>query len=121
MSIWRNFSDNELRCRCGCGQLNPNPEFQTLMAIVQYIRERIGVPMPVASAYRCVNHPEERKKKKAGWHNIAAIDLKVSRGVAHQVLELALILGIKGIGINQKGKHRFIHLDMRPERMVWSY
>ncbi|MCV5341128.1 hypothetical protein OFC87_29810, partial [Escherichia coli] len=67
------------------------------------------------------NHPIERKKVKAGWHNKAAIDLKVSREVAHKVLELAMKLGIKGIGVNQKGEHRFIHLDMRPNRMVWSY
>ncbi|EOE6053719.1 D-Ala-D-Ala carboxypeptidase family metallohydrolase [Vibrio cholerae] len=121
LSRWANFSDNELRCKCGCNQSNPNIEFVQLMDKVQLIRQIIGVPLPVSSAYRCVNHPEERKKAKAGWHNKAAIDLAVSRDVAYKVLELAFIIGIKGIGINQKGEERFIHLDMRPELAIWSY
>ncbi|HAS8314695.1 TPA: peptidase M15 [Vibrio vulnificus] len=121
MSRWKNFSDNELKCRCGCGQTNPNPEFIELMNIVQFMRDFLKVPLPVYSAYRCENHPTERKKVKAGWHNKAAIDLKVSRDVAYKVLELAIKLGIKGIGVNQKGDHRFIHLDMRPDRILWSY
>ncbi|HAT8542817.1 TPA: D-Ala-D-Ala carboxypeptidase family metallohydrolase [Vibrio vulnificus] len=121
MSRWANFSDKELRCKCGCNQSNPNIEFVQLIDKVQLIRQILGVPIPVSSAYRCINHPEERNKAKAGWHTKAAIDLAVSREVAYKVLELAFIFGIKGIGINQKGEGRFIHLDMRPELAIWSY
>jgi len=43
------------------------------------------------------------------------------------VLREALILGFTGIGINQKGTGRFLHLDLLPNLLlhprptVWSY
>ncbi|KAB0285479.1 peptidase M15 [Vibrio fortis] len=122
MARWLNFTDDELRCSC-CGRLNPNPEFITLMDLVQKLRERLNVSLSVSSAYRCENHPVERKKKRAGMHNLAAIDLKVSYGKAWRVLEAAIDMGFTGIGINQKGdpKQRFIHLDLREVPRVWSY
>ncbi|WP_407504147.1 D-Ala-D-Ala carboxypeptidase family metallohydrolase [Vibrio parahaemolyticus] len=121
MSRWSNFSDKELRCKCGCNQPNTNPKFIKLMDKVQIIRDVLGVPLPISSAYRCVNHPIEAKKEKAGWHNIAAVDIAVRGKLAIEVMHLALNLGIKGIGVNQKGDGRFIHLDARDEYAIWSY
>lgn len=120
MNTWPNFSDAELNCRC-CGEPNPNLEFIELMDIIQDMRTELGFPFAISSGYRCSDHPEEAKKKKPGQHNIAAVDIKVDRERAHQVLELAFKKGFKGIGINQKGNGRFIHLDMRDYKTIWSY
>lgn len=116
----KNFSDRELKCSC-CGRVNTTQRFNDFMAKVQELRDRYGRPLRVTSAYRCENHPIEAKKRKAGMHSIAAIDLGVSRGEAYKVLKLAFEMGFTGIGVNQKGKGRFIHLDTREKPTVWSY
>lgn len=122
---WKNFKKHELVCQ-HCGEFNPNPEFQTLMDKVQELRDILGFPMGVSSAYRCPNHPiEARKEGGAGEHSLAAIDLKVSYERAFDVMEKAFEMGFTGIGVNQRGDigQRFIHLDLRDpsKRRVWSY
>lgn len=116
----KNFSDSELKCSC-CGRVNTTQRFREFMAKVQLLRDRYGKPLKVSSGYRCEKHPIEAKKKKAGMHSIAAIDLGVSRGEAWRVLKLAFEMGFTGIGVNQKGNGRFIHLDTRANPTVWSY
>lgn len=117
---WQNFSAIELQCSC-CGKSNPNPEFKELMDKVQILRDRVGFPLKVTSAYRCANHPIEAEKDKPGSHNLAAIDLAVSKAEAYKVLYNAMELGFTGIGVQQKGKGRFIHLDLRGQETIWSY
>jgi len=45
----------------------------------------------------------------------------VSGEDAQTLIKLALDLGFKGIGVNQKGEGRFIHIDHRSEPAMWSY
>jgi len=116
-----NFTDDELRCKCGCGELNPHTVFIEFMAKVQTLRTQYGKPLGVTSAYRCPKHPIEAKKETAGQHSIAAIDLSVSRTDAHEVIRLAMLLGFTGLGVDQKGDSRLIHLDSRGVPTVWSY
>jgi uncharacterized protein YcbK (DUF882 family) len=57
-----------------------------------------------------------------GMHTTGlAADIGVSGAEAVQVLRLALEAGFKGIGVQQKGNGRFIHVDMRETPTVWSY
>ena len=116
-----NFSDNELRCKCGCGRLNTTPAFNEFMEKVQALRTAYGKPLVLSSAYRCPEHPIEAAKTKAGQHSKGAVDIRVAYAAAHEVLRLAFSMGFTGIGVNQKGSHRYIHLDMRPNPTVWSY
>lgn len=117
---WKNFSTEELQCSC-CGASNPNPEFIVLMDKIQILRTQAGFPFPVNSAYRCKDHPLEAKKERPGMHPVAAIDIAINRARAHTLLRLAMALGFRGIGVNQKGKTRFIHLDLREVLAIWSY
>jgi len=102
-------------------------EFHILMDAVQRLRDTVGFGMEVTSAYRHPSHPIEAKKlangKPAGQHTIAAIDLAVSRGQAYVVAREAFKAGFTGIGFQQKGEGRFVHLDLRPESeaTIWSY
>lgn len=119
------FSDDELRCRCGCGML-PKQDF---MQRVEELRLKYGKPLRVTSAARC---PEHNAKVSGtgltGPHTTGrAIDFGVLGNEAHFLLELALESGFTGIGVNQKGGARFLHIDDlpnapgHPRPWVWSY
>lgn len=118
-----NFSDAELKCSC-CGGFNDSPQFIALMLDLQCMRDDLGFPLPVTSAYRCKNHPIERSRMPPGYHTIAAVDLGVSGQRAFDVLDYAMTSKkFKGVGINQTGDWagRLIHLDNRSNRAIWSY
>ena len=121
-----NFSSKELSCSC-CGKNEFNKE--TLVAL-QRLRDSIGKPISLSSAYRCPTHNDSISSTgKEGPHTTGkAVDIVGSGKAAWELLSYAMIRSKvwKGIGISQKGKHksRFIHLDtidsdMRP--WVWSY
>lgn len=119
------FSRSELACRCGCGML-PEIDF---MERVEAVRERFGRPMTVTSAARCPAHNARVSGTGAtGPHTTGrAIDLAVRGWDALSVIKIALDCGFTGIGVNQKGGSRFIHLDDLPNKpgqprpTVWSY
>jgi zinc D-Ala-D-Ala carboxypeptidase len=82
--------------------------------------------MRITSAYRCPRHPIEAKKSTPGAHALGlAADIGVEGAEAYRVLNLAFLHGFTGIGVQQKGTGRFIHLDVRngelPGPVVWSY
>ena len=121
---YKYFSDKELQCQ-HCGADGMNEDF---MAKVEFLRHELGFPFKVTSAYRCKDHPIEAKKIVPGAHTSGrAIDIAVRGEEAHKLLKKAFSMGIGGIGVNQKGSSRFIHLDdldqsdshTRP--WVWSY
>lgn len=120
-----NFTKEEFDCK-ETGENNMQPEF---MQHLQNLRELYGKPMRITSGFRSVNHSIEKRKKRAGAHTTGqAVDIAVDRTDAHRLLELAFDYGFTGIGIQQKGGGRFIHLDtiepdtegfIRPT--IWSY
>ena len=92
------------------------------------LRVAFGKPMRITSGFRDVTHPIEAKKSSPGAHTTGqAADIAVSREDAIDLLSLALTRGFTGIGIQQKGSGRFIHLDTlknspeRPRPTIWSY
>ena len=122
----KNFSESELACSC-CGK---NEMTQETVDALQALRESIGKPLRLSSAYRCPKHNSKvRSTGKSGPHTTGkAIDIVCSGKDAWELLSFAMIRSKvwKGIGVSQKGKHesRFIHLDTieadnRP--WVWSY
>ena len=89
------------------------------------IREECDFPFVVNSGYRCADHPIELKKDKPGAHQGGyAADISVRGERALKLIEVAIELGVKRLGINQKGGGRFIHIDTDPTRVspaIWSY
>lgn len=116
-----NFSESEFRCK-HCGKVEMQPAF---MDKLQKLRTAYGKPMIISSGYRCPKHPVEAKKASPGAHASGqAADIAVQGNDAYQVLQLALAAGFTGIGVNQKGGGRFLHLDTLtdpPRPNVWSY
>ena len=118
------FSMHEFKCS-HTGQCDMNPEF---IDKLNDLRLAFGKPMKITSGYRHTSHPIERKKQTPGADTTGqAADIAVSREDAFHLLSLALTRGFTGIGIQQKGSGRFIHLDTlensteRPRPTIWSY
>lgn len=122
-ALYPNFSENEFRCRHS-GVLQMSPEF---MARLQRLRLGFGAPMRVTSGYRHPTHPIEAAKAVPGAHSTGrAADIGVQGADALRLIALAADLGFTGIGVQQKGGGRFIHLDdlegpAWPRPTVWSY
>ena len=120
---WRNFTEEEVACKCGCGSL-PEP---VLMRALQDLRKDLGFPLPISSGARCPDHNERVSKTgRDGPHTTGlAVDIAVRGEEAWKLLQFAMAeTYFTGIGVHQKGAARFIHLDMittegRP--WVWSY
>jgi uncharacterized protein YcbK (DUF882 family) len=50
-----------------------------------------------------------------------AVDVLVTGSDAYTLVKLALAHGFGGIGVQQTGDGRFIHLDNREVPSIWSY
>lgn len=125
VSELRYFSVGEFKCK-HCGVQHMDDQF---LLKLDELRHRYGKPLSVTSGYRC---PQYNAKVSStgltGPHTTGhAADLLVDRGNAYHLLQLALELGFTGIGVQQKGAARFIHVDDlpnasgQPRPTVWSY
>ena len=122
---WPNFSPEEFRCHHS-GRYLLVPGF---LDRLQALRSAMGWSFHITSGYRDVSHPVEVRKPRPGSHATGrAVDSALSGERAFRVITAAAGHGFTGIGVNQKGTSRFIHLDdldansfhaARP--MVWSY
>lgn len=97
---------------------------------LEVLRRAYNKPMHIPSAYRCADHPIEKKKVEPGSHSHGcAVDVAVQGADAFRLIRLAIEYGFTGIGVSQRaGQPRFIHIDdaatsefglARPN--VWSY
>jgi zinc D-Ala-D-Ala carboxypeptidase len=120
---WPNFGPDEFRCK-HTGHLKMHAGF---MDRLQKLRTAYGKPMRITSGYRDPLHPIEAAKDKPGAHSTGrACDVGVQGADALRLVALAVQLGFTGIGVQQKGSVRFIHLDDLsgpewPRPNIWSY
>jgi zinc D-Ala-D-Ala carboxypeptidase len=119
-----NFSAAEFNCR----HTGKNEMKHAFMERLQKLRVAYGKPMQITSGFRDRTHPIEAKKTTSGAHTTGmACDIAVQGADAYRLIQLAMLYGFTGIGIQQKGGGRFVHLDcctleqsfFRPT--VWSY
>lgn len=114
-----NFTDIELRCRCGCGLFRLHPGFR---AELQRLRDRLDEPMLVTSCCRCRRHNAEVGGHPRSMHvgdfpaqarllGTAAIDIAARDGALRgRLFAAAWNLGWS-LGWNAKAG--FLHLDRR--------
>ena len=120
-----NFSKDKFDCK----HTGKNEMTHSFMSKLQALRDVYGKPIIVSSGYRDYTHPAEANKpKKNGAHPTGkAVDIKIAGAEAYELIGLAINMGFTGIGINQTGSGRFIHLDtiesnpLQPRPTVWSY
>lgn len=128
---YKYFSWNELKCKCGKCESTGEEMKKELMEPLIVLRETMSMPFLVTSAYRCSAHNKKVSRTGLdGPHTTGcAIDIMIGSTPAYHFLEAAYTLKVfTGIGINQKGTVRFIHLDVLDPRnlkykrpMIWSY
>ena len=126
----RSFTFDEMACQncphCG-GISDMNEDF---MMKLQQLRDACNFPLHVNSGYRCngknidvKGHPNSGHLDQDGQGSMAA-DLRVERDQARVVIQKAIEMGFS-VGIQQKGKNRFVHVDTKPRRSgkanLWSY
>lgn len=119
-----NFKQSEFLCsHCQTEQMS-----ELFLTRLQILRSTYKKSMTVTSGYRCKAHPIEARKTEAGPHTTGhAADILIRGHEAYELLSLAIHLGFTGIGINQKGDGRFLHLDDLPSGdgrlrpTIWSY
>lgn len=121
--LYPDFTESEFRCR-HTGKCEMNPDF---MARLQRLRIAYARQMKITSGFRHRSHPAEARKVTTGAHVLGrAADVAVSGADALRLIVLAAELGFTGIGVQQKGESRFIHLDdvpapILPRPTIWSY
>jgi zinc D-Ala-D-Ala carboxypeptidase len=124
---WSNYPDfsvSEFRCK-HTGQMRMDAGF---MDRLQGLRTEYGKPMTISSGYRAPSHPIEAAKEEPGPHSTGhACDVEIMGGDALTLTALAVKHGFTGVGVNQKGGKRYLHLDdlphedKRPRPWMWSY
>ena len=113
------FSEDELKCKCGCG-LN-NMQEETLLELDR-LRAAMGKPLVITSGSRCAEWNAKQGGKPNSAHLVGkAADIAVSSGSFRwSLVEAAYTLGFKRIGV---GNH-FVHVDTDqhlPQRVMWTY
>lgn len=88
------------------------------------LRHRCGFPLIINSGYRSKAYNAHIGGSENSMHlEGRAADIRIHGERAFILVEKALRVGFRGIGINQKGNlgSRFIHLDNRANKTIWSY
>ena len=111
---WKNFSPAEIACR-GTGQLKLHPE---ALDKLQALRDRLGKPLILRSAYRSPQHNRNvggapRSKHMDG----TAFDIAMSNHDPVKFAEAARAVGFLGFGTYPRSG--FMHIDLGPAR-VWG-
>jgi hypothetical protein len=97
------------------------PEF---LDRIEELRMRCGFALPITSGYRSPAHNAAVSTTgDDGPHTTGkACDIGVDGVKAFTLISIALQMGFTGLGVNQKGTGRFIHVDDAHETpTIWSY
>lgn len=114
--LTKNFSRSEFACRCGCGFDDIN---KFLVAKLQVLRDKIGVPIMINSGCRCQKHNDAIGGAKFSYHirGLAAdiknpsIDLKIFFFEAEKI-------GFFGLGYYPE--QDFLHVDEADKIRRWT-
>lgn len=113
------FSEEEMACKCGCGQSIYRPAFMHRLVAARYIA---NFPFQISSWTRCPQHNrdvggEEDSEHLDGW----AADILTPTSRARWVVIRALILaGFERIGIGPD----YVHAGAGPTKprfVIWGY
>ena len=111
---WKNFSPRELACK-GTGSLLVD---EVALDKLQELRDKLGVPLLVTSAYRSAEHNKKVGGAKESYHmKGVAFDIRMENQDPMAFELAAREVGFRGVGYYQK--QGFMHIDLGPER-TWG-
>lgn len=111
---WKNFTPKEIACK-GTGLILIDPYS---MDCLQMLRNRLGVPIIINSAYRSESHNKAVGGAPNSQHRLGkAFDIRLTDSVKRDGLKLwARQCGFKGIG----DYDNFCHIDTRDTPAYWD-
>lgn len=113
------FTDNELKCKCGCGKCKMNEDFLSMLNKARHIA---GKGWKVNSAYRCPAHNKAVGGVAGSSHTKGcAVDISApTSSKKFEIINAALAAGFTRIGVGAN----FVHLDTddkKASNVVWVY
>jgi len=110
---WDDFAPEEVACR-HCGELIIHFES---MDCLQALRTRLGKPLILNSAYRCLDWNHLCSGSPRSKHLLGkAFDLDLAGHDRDELVAAALAVGFRGIGKYDT----FLHIDVRPTPATWT-
>jgi len=117
MNEFKFFSTKEFDCK----ETGKNEMSIKFLHRLDELRGNCGFPFKITSGYRSKEHSAEVHKKTPGQHVLGvAADIAVSNGTQRRkIVEEALKMGFKGIGVSSS----FVHVDDRVSDIgvMWTY
>ncbi len=118
----KNFTREELSCKCGCGYMIYD---HVSLTMLQWIRDEYKKPMPVLSGCRCKAHNAKFSSNPQSDHvNGFGIDIIVNNSQdRYKLIKLAIQVGFNRIGVRDS----MIHIGMghndnpNPREVLWLY
>ena len=114
----KNFTWDELECRCGCGTAYITA---TALDKLQALRDLVG-PLIINSAARCEYHNEAEGGAPNSYHlstgdePSCAFDISLKGHDKQRLIEAAERVGFGGMGVNYS---TFLHVDDRGYYARW--
>ena len=111
---WKSFSPRELACK-GTGSLFVD---ETALDRLQALRDKLGIPLLVTSAYRSPEHNKKVGGATNSYHmKGCAFDIRMENQDPVAFELAAREVGFRGIGYYPR--QGFMHIDLGPER-TWG-
>jgi zinc D-Ala-D-Ala carboxypeptidase len=108
---WPSFSPREIACK-GTGSVLINED---ALDKLQALRDRLGKPLVLTSAYRSPEHNKAVGGAKNSMHMQGiAFDVRMENHDPYEFEKAARAVGFKGFGFYRKSG--FMHIDIGPER-----
>ncbi len=116
MNLSKNFTKEEMECKCGCGLFNMSPKF---IMMLEKIRADIKMPMVITSGVRCENHNAKVGGSPTSAHLTGdAVDVRyTSSKMLRDMVESAMKHGANGVGVYKS----WVHIDIkeRENPVMW--
>ena len=115
---WKNFTPAEMRCK-GTGKDIPlNAYSKDALDKLQKMREIVGKPFVINSAYRSPEHNQRVGGRKNSMHiQGRAFDIRIAGHDPKMLYRAAKKAGFNGIGFHTS----FLHVDNRSVPQSWEY
>lgn len=122
-NLTKNFSSDEFKCGCGCGDSYMNSRFVTRL---QVFRDVMGIPVSIikGGGYACKKSSKD--KDDIYREGIAAVT-KIKKDLLFKAVNIAMSVGFTGIGVKEKNGQIHLHLDdaegnadKRTRPMMWA-
>ena len=121
----KNFKRQEFECKCGCDM--PLEVYENVIKLagqLQTLRDYLGRPIKINSAYRCPKHNAKCNGSKRSQHlfgKAADITIQSLKPIeVYAIIEDLIDFGVMlqgGLGLYDT----FVHYDIRKTRARWDY